>query len=235
MSKFVFTCMFLGLFSIFTILGRANNLVQFPKENASWSVVVTQTAAPAPPPLSTPAAVANAPVVRKVKSVEVTQVDAVKRIHILWSDNKETEKWALAAYPVLFEEDPRNGAITPVPYSSLQMRQTNFDLSYDSFSFDWLTPETLQEKDPVSYLGKKCYHYKGTVLFPEISGTPGVEPIHYKREAWIDIQTLLPVALDSDTSHSVFTFSDKPPTGPLPLPSNFKQSIGRYKLALGLP
>ena len=102
----------------------------------------------------------------------------------------------------------------------------------DASAFDWITPQDLKEPDPVSHLQKQCYHYVGSVSFTLAINAPKMPPA--KREAWIDSKTLFPVELDTDSAQYVFTFSDKPPTGPLTMPPKFQKEVNYYKAVNGI-
>ena len=95
-----------------------------------------------------------------------------------------------------------------------------FYVGFDESAFDWLKPALL--KDTVFYLKKKCFHYQGDVTVHAIQPTN----IYARKrpdvvlfcEAWIDQDTLRPVALYDGSNLGVFTFVDPPPTGPLTPP-----------------
>ena len=206
----------------FKCVVHAQNLVAFPQGDAGWKVEISpQASANTAPPVAAPAHPVH---------VEVTQLNKVKRIEITWSDGKKTEKWVIPGLPVVFNEDPRDGTVRPRQYGGPAEAADNAAFTYDSFAFTWITPQCLQEKDPISYKGKQCFHYLGsiTVTFP-------VKRAPMKREAWIDASTLLPVALNTDDMQSVFTFQDPPPTGTLTPPPAFQKEITYYKIVMGYP
>jgi hypothetical protein len=217
-----------GLLAIL-LLSRAeaaDDLVRFPSGNAAWTADISHHG---------PAAVIANPesyVPRKAKKVEVMQVNGAKRIVITWSDGKVSERWAVANLPVVFEQDPRDPKVViPVQTGSLGNKITEFEIPYDASAFAWVRPQLLEKADPVKYRNKDCFHYVGTIVYP---ASPGDDPPPIKAEAWIDSKTLLPVALDSETTLSVFTFQN-PPTAPLEIPAVFRQRIARYKAAAGIP
>jgi hypothetical protein len=198
------------------------DLVSFPTGDAAWTVDVT----PDNTPSSSAPAAPGTQSIRQVKRAEVTQLGDVKRIVITWSDGKTTEKWSIPKLPVTFEEDPRNGVVTPFLNGGPTILSDNFYLTYDSFAFDWISPQALKEKDPIYYQGKQCFHYEASVPAP-------MQKFALKKEAWIDATTLLPVALDNGNSLSIFKFQEKPPTGPLTMPPAFEHAVSYYKLTMG--
>jgi hypothetical protein len=193
---------------------HGGSIVAFPTGNASWIVMseVSGSTKGVPTP--------------NVEKAEVTQVNDVKKIELTWSDGKTTEKWTIPRLPVEFEQDPRDGRVSSFQNGGMHQILTKFFQSYDSFAFDWVSPTTLQEKEPVTYKGKQCFHYLSTATAPD-SG------ISFKREAWIDATTSLPVAYDNGAFLSTYTFAPKPPTGPLEFPPAFKTSIHYYKASMG--
>ncbi len=221
MNKKYFTLLVSGILFFSQIAAiAAEDLVKFPDGNAAWTVDVTY--------LKTSPAVPE-----KANKVRVTQVGNMKRIEIAWSDGKTTERWAVPKLPVVFESDPRNGSVVPVESGSLRNKLFEFNLAYDQSAFDWINPQVLKKKEPVSYRGKKCFHYQGTVRFSiVILNNPEPQSV---RQAWIDSETLLPVAVDTGTALCVFTFEKEPPTGPLVCPPKFIEAIAYYKKVMGLP
>jgi hypothetical protein len=213
---------------------RADELVKFPTGDAAWTVDVTYTAAPAGTPIPTPRPGASPAVVateaNKPKKIEVTQIRGVAKVHITWLHGPPTERWALPTLSIVLEDDPRNDSVFPVKSGSRGEKITEFDLAYGPPAFTWLDPKDLVGDGPINYLGKKCFHYEGSVLSPAMMGPS--KPL--KRMAWIDSATLLPVALGTDTSLSVFTFGSSP-SGPLVLPPKFQAELDRYKAIMGFP
>jgi hypothetical protein len=205
-----------GLLAILNLNARADLFV-FPTADAAWTVDITQES-------STPARGAY------LKHVEVTQVDKLKKIHLDWSDGTSSEKWTIPGLPVTFVQNPRTGTVWPQQNGSAMQTSSNFGLTYDSFAFAWIKPENLQEKTPISYQGKQCFHYIGSTTYALPGSKPSDED---KREAWIDAKTLYPVALDTGSSLTTFTFQDKPPTGPLTPPPEFEKEIAYYKAVMG--
>jgi hypothetical protein len=193
---------------------NAAGLVSFPTGDASWTVNVNASGSSKGAPTT------------YVQKAQVTQLNNVKRIELTWSDGKTTEKWSVPKLPVEFEEDPRDGRVNTFSNGSMHENLTKFFLTYDSFAFDWVNDSTLKEKSPISYQGKQCYHFLS-------SATAQDSGISFKREAWIDATTLLPVAFDNGVSLSTYTFSPRPPVGPLEFPPAFKTAIHYYKITMG--
>ncbi len=195
---------------------HGNNLVAFPVGDATWTVSSKASGSATPRGAPNP----------YVQTAEVTQIKDVKRIIFNWSDGKTTEKWTIPRLPVEFEQDPRDGRVNTFQNGSLHENLSKFFMTYDSFAFDWVTEATLKEKTPITYQGKQCYHFVS-------SATAMDSGIAYKREAWVDSTTLLPVAFDNGVSLSTYTFDPKPPAGPLDFPPPFKVAVHYYKSVMG--
>lgn len=220
---------------LFTGIASADPLVQFPEGNAAWTVDITypkSSAAPTPEPRDG----ANTAAPRKVKRVEIAQFADQKKLRITWTDDSTTEQWTIPNLPVVFKEYP-NGVVFPVGTGSMEHKYGESSMPANASAFGWVTPACLKEKDPVKYQAQLCYHYVGTANLPATPRGHSLEdvgPEAVKREAWIDSKTLLPVGLDTETSHCIFTFH-QPPTGPLDMPLKFKQGIANYKHIMGFP
>ena len=171
----------------------------------------------------------------QIQHAEVTQLNHLKRVHLVWDDGKTTEKWMIPGLPVVFVQDPQTGKVRPKQDGGPEQLLENFLNNYDEAAFSWVTPASLKEKDPIDYGGKQCFHYVGEVVIPNMTRNEPGDHSQHMREAWIDAKTLLPVALNNGQSTSTFKFQDKPPTGPLLPPPAFKKEIAYYKGVMGYP
>jgi len=197
----------------------ADDLFVFPSGNCAWTVKmgVYKAADDGSAPSEMPPAPTGANNLAPVQ-VDVTQVDNYKRIRITTASGKTTEEWTLPNMPVVFKEDPRNGAVFPSRLTSMEMQDERASMFIDATSFSWLNPTYLKEKTAVQCLGKSCFHY--------------VNPAT-QAEAWIEAKTLLPVALHQDFRFFAFSFPADPPTGPLVPPEKIQKEINYYKLVMG--
>jgi len=225
----------LGTLLFLNFAARAGDLVQFPTGNAAWTVETTYptAATPSPSPEGTPGQ--KTPTGMKPQKIEITQVDNLKRILITWIDGKTSQRWTVPNLNVIFETLPRDeNVVTPIPPGCFLEQLNEFNMPYDSFGFNWIKPQYLKEKDPISYLGKSCFHYKGAVPVPTVDPIhPTDGPASTDWEAWIESKTLLPVAINTGTSLCIFTFQTKPPVGPLVPPAKFKKEIDYYIAVMG--
>ncbi len=201
--------------------------MKFPEGNAAWTVDITYPKTSQDNTLA-PAASGQKPAdTRKAQRIEVTQADNIRRIRTIWNIGAPTEEWTIPNQPVIFKEY-RNGIVFSIPKGGVEAVSDNFNMPNDLSSFDWVTPATRKEKEPVNYQGKPCFHYQGTVR------TPWPKAPLEKREAWIDSTTLFPLSFETERIHCVFTLS-RPPDGPLVVPEKFKKEIADYKHVMGYP
>ena len=190
---------------------RAQEVVQFPKGPAIWTVDVTHSPIPrgGPPTYGSPV------------TKEVVSQDAQKRLtQITTSDGITSEVWSITATNTLLMK-AANGNVLGVPMGVVG--GIIYDLPYSESAFSWITPTMLVEKDPISYNGKGCFHYKGNAR-QRVSAIS--KPTPYTAEAWIDAKTLLPVAVDNGTWLATYTFQP-PPYPALTLPPEFQKDFDR--------
>ena len=166
-----------------------------------------------------------------MKHVDITRVGNLRRDIITWSDGNTTETWRVpdlgvslveVFYPARCIYDVRAGSVM----GGLFLRRV---LDLDPASVDWITSSSLVGKEDRN--GKPTIHYRGTVLIP--SGSPGIAPYHSFYEAWVDAQTLVPVAFDDGDNIYELTFN-APPTNPLVLPERFRKDLHQYQSAHAL-
>lgn len=212
-------------------LGQANDFVNFPAGNMAFTIDISY---PKPTTgtstLSTTEDVSkNAPA--KLTKIVCTQYDEIQRLQLTNAEGKTWERWTLPSLSVYFEEDTRNGKVATMPRGGLAA-------SYavhipDISSFDWINADAAQNRTEVTYLGKKCFHYSGTATI-EHPGSLSNPSYKVNQEAWIERETLVPVALDTGMQLDIFTFQ-KAPENPLVVPKKFQDKLTYYKTILGVP
>lgn len=196
---------------------QANESVQFPTGPAAWTIDLSDS--------QTNKSIQSSRGTRFTK-IDVTQNNGFMRIIITFSNGVTQESWAIAGSSLIMGEDPRGTPfITPV--------SGTFFIPYLPSSFDWIQPGCLQEKDPIEYQDKKCFHYKGFGPFSP-SGGALMKNQTATMEAWIDSETLRPVGLDDGSYLAIFTFGP-PPASPLMLPQKFQTLYDGYKKTMGIP
>jgi hypothetical protein len=188
--------------SFWTLRGAwANSDVQFPTDGAAWTVTTAVS-----PNDQTPRPLGGTTVAK----VEVTQSREICRNVVTEYSGASRTTWTIPGSSLLLTEDPKGTAFL-TPTSGI------FYVPYLPSVFDWVGPSALQEKTPIDYQGKLCFHYKAD-----------------GKEAWVDSKTRRPVALDNGTVLATFTFLS-PPTEPLVLPPKFKIILQRYTMFMGAP
>jgi|GEM_PF-1389590 len=232
MNKTFVHCAFGILFLFLCNLTFAADLVKLPRGLAAWTIDVTPSPRFAPPPqpdnsnsamnsstLSSSDAnsksqgkAKNPPPtpdgsVHNVGKITVTQDKDKQHMQTKFTDGTSYETWSvnIGGSSILMSSDRHGnvfiGSTQAVPFGP------------DAFS--WLKEEFLQEKKPIKYLGKKCFHYKTEILVVR-GHSRDIVP----HELWVDSETLLPVAFDDGDELGVYTFMN-PPTTPLTLPTKF--------------
>ena len=190
---------------------RAQDLVQFPKGRAIWTIDVAQSPVPraGPPTVGSP-----------ITKEEVSQDGQKRRIQATTSDGRTDVVWSIAATNAILMK-AANGVVFGVPTGVAG--GIVYDLPYSESAFSWIKPGMLVEKDPISYAGKSCFHYKGTAHW-RVNGFSAPTP--YTAEAWIDSKTLAPVALDNGVSLATYTYPP-PPYPALTLPPEYQKTFDR--------
>jgi hypothetical protein len=201
----------------------ANDSISFPKGPAAWNIKITDS-----PNRKTPS---NA--TARLSEIDVTQSDEFRHSRITYADNQAKEFWSIVGSNLFLTEYP-NGVVALNPTSRF------FFVPFAPSSFDWIQPGCLQEKGPVEYQEKKCFHYKGPMGWSPTTGASGMPTSAggsvtlTTGEAWVDSKTLLPVAFDDGQILAVFTFH-APPTTPLVPPAKFLGLYEKYKIVNGIP
>jgi hypothetical protein len=148
-----------------------------------------------------------------VKSVQVSMDALARRDVIKWSTGRSTEVWLLK--DAFLIEHP-SGKWINVLNRRFSGDVVESHLRKDTKGFDWLSPETFL--DVSSFQGKKCFHYLSKAPPPqETPKNPNPNALYlrqiqpsFAREAWIDIQTNLPVALNDGETLFTYKFGEAP-------------------------
>ena len=206
------------------LTAHAQSLFQFPKGPAAWTVDIVPWSGGEPTPSTLPPGPSF-----EVKKIEVTSgTDGVTRSVVTFKDGKSVERWGFDRYRFMILTETYNGMPTFMSGEDNQLGAPFF-VGFDAASFSWIKDELL--KDNPTYLGKKCLHYQGVVNIQRTvwggGGHKSLVIVPYHCEAWIEKDTLLPVAEYDGTKLGVFTFSD-PPTVPLNPPERVKYALDHF-------
>lgn len=167
------------------------------------------------------------------KSVEITKTSDIRLIKATRSDGKTRETWILGNK--LFDKTFDGKQVSCLDYHPsfpffLQTTNTQF------YGTEWISLENY--KGVVSYEGKKCYHYEKLVRLPSdglnlASGSESSGNTFFpesRLEAWIDIQSKLPVAVTLSEGVYIYQFA-APPQVPLSPPKEYSDYFVRMKAA----
>ena len=218
-------CFFLACITALLLpAANADSLFQFPAGPAAWTVDIV----PSPNAKQAPA---TSGTTYDIKKIDVTKIGDVSRNVITWATGKTTERWCYDQLHVMVATDTYDGSPAFLSGEDITMGG-DFTVGFNSSSFTWLKNELL--KDTVSFRGRKCLHYQGTVTVERtvLAGAGDFRKVMvpFHCEAWIDQETLLPVALYDGSKLGVFTFHD-PPTEPLNPPPAIEKAVTHYKKA----
>jgi hypothetical protein len=159
-----------------------------------------------------------------IKEIVVTKAGDIRRDLEAWDNGSARDLWIvkgveLFAYPESPTIVVRNAA-------------TDEDArTFQSPDFGGLPALSLQNYvDVATYRGVQCYHFLIKRTKPEGDATAytAAERAETRnREAWIDVKSKLPVALDDGESIRLYTFSPDRPA-PLALPDKFAAELQHY-------
>jgi len=173
-------------------------------ERAQWKVIYTERTGDKP----------KSDVLRRViKEMNYTKTSPVACLEILWSDGSRVECWLVDGYAIIQPTGNRNIRVI----SSAEMKNGYDDGYLDFFNqfprFDWLSLECYDRVQTMD--GKRCFHYIDTKL---------------NSEAWIEIQSNLPVARRVGDIFYKYVFLPLPDKQ-LEVPEKFRTFLFNYKKA----
>jgi hypothetical protein len=206
----------------FAMPAYSDALVQFPAGNAAWTVDIK---------CSDPRQLAT--------KVEVTKSGEVSRLIITYPQSV-MERWNLDKEGLSIIGANNNVYVLPQAAASV----LHYAAAISGISsFQWLKGNMLTSDDPVTYDGKECFHYRGSVAIEDVDPAfaPGPAPDGKPAspgivtcDVWLDKDTHLPVALQHPYALYTFTFLP-PPKDSLQLPANFQAELNHYRLAVTPP
>ena len=204
----------------------AENLIQFPAGAAAWTVDIVPYSTGRPPAALTPTGPDF-----DIQRIDITQIDGITRSNILWGNGKTSVRWSFGQNGMMILTETYNGEPTLLAGADIRFGG-QFTVGFDASCFTWLKPDLLTGK--VLFQKKKCLHYEGTIMVHRSEsvayGTTNGSEVPYHVEAWIEEETLLPVAFYDGNKLGVYTFRE-PPTGSFNLPPAIKKAIDHYVAA----
>lgn len=167
-------------------------------ENADWVVTAKNPPVTGTAPDGTP--LPN----KSITSVQSTKVGRFKRDRITTGDGAIEERWFVDM--LLLCPTPK-GDVAAVDLSSIppQVEDSNPSIPHGFPGVGWLKPE----------------YYEGVVL---LSKRPYYHYVHGSTEAWVDVETKLPLAYKFGNFEFQFKFN-APPTGPLTMPDDYQKAL----------
>ena len=187
-----------------------------------WVMHITPPAGQVAPDASGKSKLAPEPQV-----VAITKLGDTLRAIIVYTDKSRREFWQVPGSTILQDGGtPRviynTGGYPPYPYAP----------GHDFFGCEWIKPENFH--DVVKRGGVTCYHYQAEAAMqvpPDVlRAHPELAKLKLHREAWINAETRLPVAVSGETGTIEYTFSDPPPD--LKMSAEFQSALDANNVAL---
>ncbi len=198
-----------ALLALACLRAEAQSAVRFPQGDATWEIQVQY-----PKPSVEPKK--ESPQIRP-SVISVNRVGSLRRDRVTWTNGSQTETWWNLNPDFVMYEEPHIREIVAVPPC---MEVDGMRL--DQLTFRWITPKTLAGEENIN--GRPCLVYEGIAFQYE----DGNSPVY---RAWIDKETLEPVALDTRQATYHFQFSGRAPE-PLALPPRFAEKLDQYRRIL---
>lgn len=204
---------------------------RFPQGSGSWRVKVIQQPKgkqDAPPKEQvagdgelrpTGAVGEEGPRVYIADTIEVERDAKFTRSRTTWTDGSHLEIWWIKDLSMVLRE--RMGDSDEIDVDTLMLGLTDF--LPDERLFRWLDSKSFAGTK--KYRGRDCLYFTGSALNFEQAPNEKHEfqPIREAREAWLDPETMFPVALrDLDT---VYEFTLQTPPSSLALPERFAKKL----------
>lgn len=160
--------------------------------------------------------------------VAITKLGDTLRAIIVYTDKSRREFWQVPGSTIL-----QDGGTTRVLYNTGGYPPYPYAPGHDFFGCEWIKPENF--RDVVKRDGVSCYHYEVEAAAPPVPtdvlrAHPELAKLKLHREAWINAETRLPVAVTGETGTIEYTFSDPPPD--LKMSAQFQSAYDQEHSAL---
>ncbi|MEI6562443.1 MAG: hypothetical protein WCO68_10235 [Verrucomicrobiota bacterium] len=157
----------------------------------------------------------------RVSSIRVTRVDQIVRYQIQWTSGLATDVWQdnKSNLAVFEHAGSRNINVTKVGGG------LPFLVVLADSALEWMGQGGQTEKATIK--GKQCLHYRKKMSVSE--------GLAIECQAWMDEQTLLPVAMADADDLYFFCFDSTPPAVPLAMPASLKGRLERYQRIMAPP
>jgi hypothetical protein len=206
-------------------------------DHAAWRITYTSKQAPTPTPpvgaANATNAVPAAPQPRVLKEVDGVKMDQTRQEIYQWSDKQTTEHWSYGGSYLLTQLDNPGVYIFKPSLTNPGITATIPDYSVSDFpEFSWVSLENY--KSIVIYQQHKCYFFQAQKQ--SVAPTPFPLPASVKslpvpvKQAWIDVKTKLPVALNDGTVLGVYAIREIPQRD-MELPPKFAEEYAKWQKA----
>lgn len=167
----------------------------------------------------------------EMKQMIVSKAETTRHESCQWTDGQISERWLYKGF-VLFQQ---LGSSTVFILNSSNVdslsNKVGYDFSQSDFpKLNWLSKQTYEGVATVNKV--QCYHFQKTVPAPVVPPPAGQKQAAkpappLTMDAWIDVNTKLPVASDDGRWFTTYTFKEMPEK-PLELPPVFAKALENY-------
>ena len=187
-------------------------LVATPPDPCAWTIEVEQKKPRQLPPDDPRQAAAYKRALQaypRMLRVRVEKAGSNRHQETLWDNGKKETLWIYKGWVVFQPASfPADQAIALPATDRNSPVKDGTDSDFPDFS--WIRPEAFVKT--VAYHGQPCHYYEDKEA-PPLKGGDTLTPTPVKKiQAWIDVKTRLPVAVEDDAVLKTFHFLKEAPT-----------------------
>jgi hypothetical protein len=179
----------------------------FPKGDAAWNVTFQKAGAAALKPEE------GKEERRDIKSIRVVRRGELRRDTVLWTDGSSTEYWWSRGAQIVVFQAEKNGPVSAMKSGLMEARRL------DESMFAWVGNDSFKKEQ--DFMARKSAYFETRV--------PLGEGERQERQAWLDLETMRPLAWSNGAVLAVFAFENTPPRDVLVMPAEFKKKLERYE------
>jgi hypothetical protein len=204
--------------------------------HAAWKVTYASKQTPPPNMMGAGAngavnpAGPSGPLPTTLLEVDVVKMDPNRREVYLWSNKQTTEHWIYHGLYLFNQLGMPDINVFAPGTGSMAIASMIPDYSKSDFpEFAWLSLDTY--RNVVTYQQRKCYLFQSQPQpQAQLPKNPALMMMVKRaplggQQAWIDVKTLLPVALDDGMTLRTYTSFKELPPSELELPGTFAQGL----------
>ena len=168
---------------------------------------------------------------RKIKEVDVTKTDDLRREVTVYTDGTAGEFWRYGGLEIFL--DPIGKYVNIMDTAKTQMAAAN-PTKTDFFDLGWIKAQDFVGN--VALGGRDCYYFrrsgaaKSTATGQAVEDKEQVAAGTASLEAWIDVNSRLPLAFKDQSGLRQYEFGAAP-SARLTLPANMQKELDRYQAA----